>query len=305
MLDERNVWWRDAIAAAERFGYTGRRIASGVEVRASPPGSLGFIRPHADWRILPVNQSQDWPAMSAHVPMVQDAAQVEVYESKSEQFRRWARWMPATWRFTELEPALALAAQADYPLVSKADVGASSVNVRILANRAEAEAHLRALFGPGVPVSHGAEKAPKTTQRGYALLQRFIPHTVTWRVNAIGRARAVFKRYCYPDRPVAQTGNVEPADERTPGLDSLLAYADQIFEAIGTRWCALDILQDGDQWTLLETSLAWPWPSPGRCNEGPIFRSPYRWIQIWDAMFAEAQAGAFSAASPAAVSCST
>ena len=243
--------------------------------------------------------------MSARLPMVQDAAQVEVYESKSEQFRRWGRWMPDTWRFTDEAGAMALAAAAEYPLVSKADVGASSVNVRILASRAEAEAHVRQVFGEGVSVHHGADGAPRTLQRGYVLLQRFIPHTVTWRVNAIGRARAVFKRYCYSDRPVAQTGNVEPAMECTPEIDSLLDYADRVFADIGTRWCALDVLKDGDRWTLLETSLAWPWPSPGRCNEGPIFRTSFRWIQMWDALFSEAQAGAFCAGSAGADSCST
>jgi biotin carboxylase len=268
---------------------------------------VGFIRPHADWRRLPQNKAVDFPLMASRLLMVQDAAQVEVYEDKSEQFRRWAKWMPETWRFTGLEPALAFLAGAPWPLVSKADVGASSVNVRVLANRAEAEAHLRQLFGDGVPVSHGAEKAPKTLQKGYALLQRFIPHKITWRVNAIGDARAIFMRYCYPDRPVAQTGNVEPVMKLTAGNQRLLDYANEVLADIGTKWCALDILQDTDgTWKMLETSLAWPWPSPGKCNEAPIFGSSRRWLEIWDAMFEQIAAGAFgSAACSAAPSSST
>jgi hypothetical protein len=178
--------------------------------------------------------------------------------------------------------------------------------VRILSGRPEAEAHLRQVFGEGVPVNHGAERAPKTLQKGYALLQRFIPHKITWRVNAIGNARAVFMRYCYPDRPVAQTGNVEPL-MKLAGHEPLLQYANEVFAAIGSKWCALDILQDTDgSWKMLETSLAWPWPSPGRCNEAPIFGSSRRWLQIWEAMFEQVEAGAFSsAASSAAPSSST
>lgn len=244
--------------------------------------------------------------MAERLLMIQDAAQVEVYENKSEQFHRWSKWMPETWRFTELEPAVEFLKAAPFPLVSKADVGASSVNVRILDSRAEAARHLQSLFGEGIPVNHGADRAPKTLQKGYALLQRFIPHKITWRVNAIGDARAIFQRYCYPDRPVAQTGNVEPVMKLTNQHRSLLDYANKVFSDIGTKWCALDILQDTDgTWKMLETSLAWPWPSPGKCNEAPIFGSSRSWIQMWDVMFEQVAAGAFSAGSSGAPSSST
>ena len=263
------------------------------------------MRPHADWRRLPRNQ-RDYPVLAGKLLMIQDAAQVEVYENKSEQFRRWGRFMPETWRFTDLEAALAFLPHAPYPLVSKADVGASSVNVRILQDRAQAEAHLRDLFGPGVSVHHGAP-CPLTLQKGYALLQRFIPHKVTWRVNAIGNARAIFQRYCYADKPVAETGNVEPVMRLAPLHEDLLRYANEVLIAIGSKWCALDILRDTDgTWKLLETSLAWPWPSPGQCNKAPIFGSSRPWIEIWDVMFEQVAAGAFgSGVSSAAPSSST
>ena len=238
--------------------------------------------------------------MARWLPMVQDAAQVEVYEDKSEQFRRWAKWMPPTWRFTALGEAVDFLKEAPFPLVSKADVGASSVNVRILQNSDEAEKHLRELWGPGITVSHGAGgNAPDSVQKGYALLQKFIPHKITWRVNAIGDARAIFMRYCYPDKAVAQTGNVEPAMKLNDQTRSLLDYANRVFADIGSKWCALDILQDRDgSWKTLETSLAWPWPSPGTCNDAPIFGSSRRWIQIWEVMFEQIEAGAFSDRSP-------
>lgn len=290
MLDERDVWHAAAMAAARRAGYQPQRIFTGEPVQG--PG-VGFIRPHADWRRLPANRL-DYARMAEHLTMVQDATQVNLYEDKSGQFARWFNWMPETWRFTNLELALQLLDIATYPLVSKADVGASSTNVRVLRNRAEAQTHVVQVFRSGVPVHHGAN-CPKTLQQGYVLLQRFIPHQVTYRVNAIGRARAVFFRYCYPDRPVAQTGNVEPAMEMTADLESLLDYADGFFAHAGTQWCALDILRDGTEWRLLETSLAWPWPSPGRCNEGTIFRSGgKKWIDMFDVMFSELAAGAWN-----------
>jgi len=289
ILDEREVWHQAAIAAAKRAGYEGRRIFRGEDAQGS---GVGFIRCHAKPEALKRNHA-DFDVMSERLTMIQDRDQVRLYEDKSGQFAKWGSWMPATWRFTNRDEALALLDSADYPLVSKADVGASSVNVRILSTKAQAVAHVRDLFGEGVPVHHCAGGL-KSRQRGYALLQRFIPHSITWRVNAIGRGRAVFKRYCYPDKPVAQTGNVDPVMEVTDEIASLLEYADQFFAHAETRWCALDILRDGEQWKILETSLAWPWPSPGKCNEAPIFRTSRRWSDMFDAMFDELASGAWS-----------
>lgn len=290
ILDERHVWHAAAIAAAARYGYRGKRIKSGSEV--DEPG-VGFIRPHADPVALIRNRDDYW-LMRNQLTMIQDWGQVDVYEDKSAQFRRWSEWMPETWRFQEADEALAFVRQAaDFPIVSKADVGASSVNVRILRSRAEAESHVADLFGPGIQVHHCAGNV-KSMQRGYVLFQRFILHKITWRVNVIGRRNAVFKRYCYPDRPVAQTGNVEPAMSMTDELESLLVFANNVAAKIGTKWVALDILKDGDSWKLLETSLAWPWPSPGTCNDAPLFGSSRRWIDLFDVMFEEVQAGVWN-----------
>ena len=291
VLDEREIWHAPASRAAMEHGYTPKRIFRGSEVHA---GGVGFIRPHADWRVLPRNR-EDFVAMSEHLTMIQDAEQVRLYEDKSGQFEKWGHWMPDTWRFTEMDMALVHLEFCEYPIVSKADVGASSVNVRILKTKDEAAAHIKQLFGEGIRVNHGAH-CPNTLQKGYALLQRFIPHHITYRVNAMGDTRAVFYRYCYPDRPVAQTGNVEPAFDMTDELESLLEYADRFFVEARTKWCALDILRDGQEWKLLETSLAWPWPSPGRCNEGTIFRSGGKqWIEMFDVMFDEVERGAWAA----------
>jgi hypothetical protein len=292
-LDEREVWHEAACAAARKAGYTASRIFNGEE--AKEPG-VGFIRPHADWRQLPQNRIDYAQMKAAGLTMIQDDAQVELYEDKSGQFDRWAEWMPETWFFMDEGAAQTFLAGAEFPLVSKADVGASSVNVRILYTLEEAQRHIAKLFSDGIWVHHGAN-CPQTKQKGYALLQRFIPHKTTYRVNAIGDARAIFFRYCYPDKPVAQTGNVDPAFEMTPELESLLEFSDRFFAHAKTKWCALDVLKDGNEWKLLETSLAWPWPSPGECNRGTIFRSGgKKWIEMFDVMFDEVERGAWSAA---------
>lgn len=296
-LDPYQTWADAAVKVAKARGWQARRIERGEEVDGN---GYGFIRLSMFPEVLERNR-RDYAAMVERLTMIQDAMQVRVYENKSAQFALWREWMPDTWRFTDRDDALAFLDSADYPIVSKADIGASSVNVRILANRKDAQAHVREIFGPGLPLHRGPR------QRGYVLLQRCIPHRVTYRVNALGDCRAVFFRYCYRDRMVAQTGNVEPAFEMTPEVESLLDFSDRFFAHARTKWCAIDVLKDGDGWKLLETSEGWPWPSPGRCNEGTIFRSTRsrKWIEMMDVLFDEIERGAWPGSSGPARSFST
>jgi hypothetical protein len=297
VLDPRETWHGPLIRAAAARGYDAKRIYSGDEVQDA---GFGFIRCHADPKVLPKNRA-DFERMSQVLTMVQDRAQVQVYEDKSEQFRRWGRFMPRTWRICEKGLALELVSHPeryDTPeaLVSKADVGASSLNVRVLKTRREQIAHIKQVFGGGVPVNHCSGgrggRHVTTLQRDYVILKEFIPHTVTWRVNIVGRQWAIFKRFCYPDKPVAQTGNVEPVIKLTDETESLLEYAQEVVSAIDTRWCALDILQSSSGWRMLETSLAWPWPSPGDCMQAPFFGETKRtWKDIWELLLDEIEAG--------------
>jgi len=286
ILDERGNWAEPVAAAAKRAGYEPVRIARGYE--ATEPGSVGFIRPHATPSVLERNHL-DYEQMVDSCSMIQDRTQLALYENKMRQAGRFATWMPETQILVDV-PAVAygLARLWGYPIVSKANEGASSANVRILRNAEELTAHLDQVFGPGVPIKYcdgGNGKASTSgVQQGYVILQEFIPHDVTYRVNIIGNGRAVFKRYNYPDKPVAQTGNVEPMLTEWP---ELLAFADEVAAAIGTKWCALDVLHYNGRFYLLETSLAWPWPSPGDCMQAPIFRTRYKWADLFDCMFSE------------------
>ena len=306
ILDERGNWYKAALEVAQRRGYSTSCIKRGYEAKHKGSAGLGFIRPHAAPAILERNHL-DWVEMAEYLTMVQDFNQIEVYDDKSAQFFRWAKWMPRTWRFDNRDNALEYARH--FPLedliVSKADVGASSKNVRILAGRAQLVEHIRLAFGRGIEVDHCAGGGPngysaKSRQRGYVLLQEYIPHDTTWRVNAIGRGRAIFKRYNGPEGK-AQTGNVEPAMDLDGAVtQAVLEFANRIFDELKTKWCALDILHDQNtgRLYLLETSVGWPWPSPGRCNDAPFFGNierPLRWIDMWDLMFDEYEAGTWTA----------
>jgi len=310
MLDERGNWYGPALDTAKARGYSISHIKRGFEVTQKGSVGLGFIRPHAIPSILELNHL-DYLQMAERLTMVQDFRQIELYDDKSAQFWAFSKWMPQTWRFERVEPALAFA--RSFPvegtwIVSKADVGASSKNVRILRNRNDLLNHVRLVFGKGIEVDHCAGGGPngkhaKSKQKGYVLLQEFIPNDYTWRVNAIGRGRAMFKRFNGPEGK-AQTGNVEPVmDYDGATVQSILTFANGIFATIDTKWCALDILHDVNtgRLYLLETSVGWPWPSPGDCDNAPFVgvEALYRWRNMWDLMLDEYEAGVWGSATTA------
>lgn len=303
VLDERHVWHGPMIETARARGYDAKRVKYGGFDDLKGRTGLGFIRPHAAPAVLRRNIDFDDPQMRSQLTMVQDRAQVEVYDNKSAQFERWGNLMPYTRRFDNRSNALEFIHQWDGGwLVSKADVGASSNNVRILRTRAEQEHHVNQCFGTGLRVTHsaggGGDRDVESRQQGYVLLQEYVPNNFTWRVNIVGRARAIFKRFNHKTKGTAQTGNVEPVMALDDETESLLFFADRVFEHIGTKWCAIDVLRAGESWKLIETSLAWPWPSPGRCDDGPFFgdfaHGDYQWRDMWTLMLDEYEAGVWN-----------
>jgi glutathione synthase/RimK-type ligase-like ATP-grasp enzyme len=286
ILDERDVWHEHIAKAARKAGYEPQRIKCGDPI--TEPGR-GFIRPHATPEVLRANQAYYRRTATWAVCWVQDLHQVLLYENKPLQDYKWGRLMPETF-FTSSKPTAHQILQQHYsfPLVSKAAEGASSKNVRILHDIDELSDHIDQIWSKrGLRICYcdgGAGKASTYGyQKGYLYLQEFIPHDRTYRVNVIGNGRAVFERYNYKDKPVAQTGNVRPwmGVERP----DVLEFADEVAERIGTKWAALDILERPEGgFVLLETSLAWPW-KPTEFADVPIFRTGYKWGELWDCMF--------------------
>lgn len=293
--DRYSRWGERLAAAATARGWEAALITRVREI--TRPG-YGFIRLHPNPPLLD-SDFKVARVMQKHLRMVQDNGQIAAYEDKVFQAQAWARWLPDTWYFTEEDYARQFAHDCDLPLISKAREGASSRNVRLIETRADLEEHIRQAFGAGIETS--LYKGATWIQRGYVLLQRFIPHRITYRINAVGRERAAFFRYCYPDRPMAQTGNVAPAYGPEDCPAGLLDFADRFFQDVGTRWCAADILRDGDEWRLLEASLAWPHPSPGDCDNGRFWPGGKRWANMWDVLIDELEAGVWDEKRQAAI----
>lgn len=291
MLDGREVWHKPCLTAARKRGYDAKRITQGQHAT----GGYGFIRPHADPNMLDCHKV-DYQLMRRNCVMIQDPQQIELYEDKSAQFWRWGQWMPQTWRFGSLTEALAAVESLPMPIVSKADVGASSVNVRIFFNLKTLRDHITEIFTKGIRVDH-CSGGYMSTQRDYVLLQEFIPHTSTYRVNRIGNSYAVFLRHCYKDKPVAETGNTTPVTEMADDIRRALEKAQEITTYIGSKWVALDLLwcPKTAAFLLLETSCAWP---TGSFNEAKFWNGDgtptgKTWGDIWNVLFDEIEGGSW------------
>jgi len=306
IFDARHVWWQAISQAAEARGIRAKRIGGIEDVDDTDPDSFAFVRPHPAH--MPEHRALDADLRSM-MPVIQDRAQVEVYEDKTGQWRRWGYMLPDTLVTTDREEAEAYpdTVPAPFPVVSKANEGASSVNVRIIPDIDAYRAHVAQIWGNGIRVSRCADKT-FTTQRGYIYLQRFIPHDTTYRVNIVGDRAAIFERHNYPDRSVAQTGNTDNVMKLTPMHEDLLDYAWDVADTIGSRFVALDILDDsadsgGEEkteswnWTLIETSLAWPWSATDRSSTPLWSRSGGQrgtWGNLWGAMLDDWLDGCFT-----------
>lgn len=272
--DPRKTWIQPIETAAARRGVPTKVIHNESDL---VDDGLLFIRPHAHPGVL----KQDQALYDRTTKRIQDHLQVRYYEDKRGQYSEWCEWMPMTWVTEDVELALLWAETLPLPIVSKADVGASSYNVRVFFERADLVSHVREIFlGEGVRVKHCDSQGTESMQRGYVLLQEFIEHDTTYRVNRVGDEYAIWLRHNYPDRPVAMTGNTDFVRELTPELESLLEFSAEFTES-HSRWICLDILKHGDKWKLLETSLCWPWPGV----DGSLwFPSGREWAAQFDIM---------------------
>jgi glutathione synthase/RimK-type ligase-like ATP-grasp enzyme len=184
---------------------------------------------------------------------IQDPGQIYAYEDKLAQTRMWRTFMPETQIMTSHDTAQTYAHLAPYPIVSKSAIGSASHNVRLLQDDSAAQREIAAIFSKnGMAVSLGRQK-------DYWLIQRFVPHEVTYRVTAIGTKRHIYQRFNFKDRPMAAPSAVIPTQPLPMGplAETVLEFSNKFFCAAATQWCAIDVIAGSDKLYLLETALGW------------------------------------------------
>lgn len=257
-------WNRELNWAAIKRGFPMQMTSM---VHALTPGKIFYIPnqfPHATCvadKMLALKGMPDDPEYT----WIADRTQIHCYEDKLRQAALWGNWMPETVTFLWYTSALNYIdglPNSAFPIISKSAVGSASLNVRLLKSKAEAFAELDKIFVKGgLPIRQGL--GPDALQKDYVIWQTFVPHEFTYRVTVIGDKFHVYKRFNYDDRPMACPSKVKPTEplQMSETVESLLEWSKQFFAAAGTKWCAIDVLEEPTgtlrRWRLLETSLAW------------------------------------------------
>lgn len=256
-LKHNDSWGREVSRAALLRGHEAPMFKTAKEVTG---GGYIFARRRQFPPLFDQDDRMHWELWRRHnLQWIQDSMQWGLYEDKIAQFRHFGQFMPATFVKTNPVEAQSLLSSGvlKFPFVSKSAFGSASHNVRLIQSKNEALAEIDAVFSDGVEASRGPGDSVR--QKGYVLWQDFVPHEETWRVTAVGSRRHVYKRFCYPDRPVAAPASViatQPV-EMSAEVESLLDFSNRFFAYAGTKWCAIDVLKDGPRWRILEMSLAW------------------------------------------------
>jgi len=259
--DKQSKWGRMLFLAArqrgidaELFGHPRQVTGPGYMFYRMEQGNDGTQRRHA-LTVL------DKPGIIG----VQSRSDIREYEDKVRQIDTYRRWMPET-RLVFQQKDSALAADAlGFPFISKSRSGSASGSVRVIPDMKSALVEADAVFGDGLVTS-------REVQKDYLLWQKFFRNEHVYRVVRIGNWYWMLRVFNRPNSPLASgSGRFEPVIPDTYVKREVLSTAVKFFDAARTKWCGIDLLYDGSEWKVLETTLAWDLHSRGANVDCPVF----------------------------------
>lgn len=238
-------------------------------------------------------------AMNPNLTLIPSYRASNLYDDKLEQAREFAKWMPKTKVYWAPEPARHALNRGlfQFPFVSKATVGASSHNVRLVTSREQADEELRLAFNH----SHGISLHYGQFQRGYLLWQKFVADNKgDVRIIALGNQRLLLERFNRKNLPFASgSGKLKPItkDNFSPELEGALATADAFFAAEDQKWCGIDMVFDHEEqrWLILETTVGWTLHGYYECEfyeKGKGFTGRMG-NEVWPVVLDQMEAGVF------------
>ena len=239
-------------------------------------------------------------AVNPALTLIPDYRSSVLYDDKLEQSRQLARWMPRTRIF--YSPSVARAyisnGKPKYPFISKSSEGASSHNVRLVQNEAEALLEVRAVFS-----DQGIRGRHQQTQRGYLLWQEFVEgNEGDVRIIAVGQKRLILKRGNRDDKPFASgSGRLTPIADLggEPDLYGAFAKANEFFAGERQSWSGIDLVKEPrGEWKILECTVGWTMKGYAQCaffNIDGTRAGDRMGSDIWEVLLNEIREGAFDA----------
>lgn len=274
LLNDHKLWVDACEKYSDAFDYTiidltahdwYEKITSQVFdcLLAKPPGLTAKFKQLYDERIFIIDNV-------LRLRIYPTPLEIYIYENK----RFFASWLkanmlphPKTYCFYHQEKALSFLESTSYPLIAKANIGASGSGVKILRNHQDATAYVDSVFSSkGAPKRWGPnmEKGSiikrglhyllypgdirkkmnlyhvkrNEVQIGFVILQEYIPHDYEWRVVAIGSSYFAHKKLKVGEKA---SGSLLKNYDNVPL--KLLDFARAIMERFGFYSQALDIFE--------------------------------------------------------------
>lgn len=179
------------------------------------------------------------------------------YDNKILQSVGLTKWMPKTYYAKTAYEACNLLSKMGFPFISKTSEGASSHNVRIIRNYAEALKEVGTIFDGGLHIHHEQKQA------NYVLWQEMLqPEAPEYRVVCIGKQRYVKKNVNREGVPLASGSGVTIAcnNHKDEEVKEVLQFVNEFVEREGFKFVGIDIKKQKTWWRVLEITCAWGLP---------------------------------------------
>lgn len=227
-----------------------------------PPGETFKYKHLYDERLYAINQVMGYQTFPSF-------KEVFIYENKRmlANFLKAAQIpMPETHIFYDKSEALAFSKSTIFPIVGKTGIGASGTGVKIMRTKKELERYIHTAFGKGIRrrlgpnkntgnISSWSKKAYanprffwrkikkyleiyKDAQKGFVILQEYVPHDFEWRIVKIGESWFGHQKVKIGDKASGSKGinYIAPPFE-------LLDFCKNICDLQGFNSMAIDIFE--------------------------------------------------------------
>jgi len=198
--------------------------------------------------------------------------EVRIYENKR-YFSYWAKANsishPKTWVFYHKDEAINFSKSCTYPIVAKLNIGASGNGVEVIKTETDLNSYINKAFAEGISSRTGPKlgkgnllgrlwsklthprqlvnrlktysQIATDKQKGFVILQDFIPHNFEWRVVRIGDSFFAHKKIKVGEKA---SGTLKKGYENPPLR--LLDFAKQLTDKFNFRSVAVDIFEDSE-----------------------------------------------------------